>query len=481
MRSSEPVRTTFSRAQGQRLQGLASTLQLRPLMQIVMSSESELNVTSCLQELGVYLDAVAPKAGYPPFAERIRQVHKDHALAIESARQVVLPGARPVDDFPHFDRHAQKEIFARCVRTHVDEKSGRAMKTHAGLLMAFYHEVRTVLTLDLFSELWRGMFARMREEFDECAVVDYLSKTYFVEVIAGDLEKDFAVAPASGAESPYLWSGHWRGALGLIPGTGSGNQATEAFHRPFAEEIEAAGGPCTPTAVLPFLQKLYSSWNRSLSWESATELSCRAHSTDASVLEVERHARQRQRQETHVPMGGGTLDCRVDVSAERRSSVHTCSRGFVEGEGRVSQHAAYSARARACAISSARAEAAMLAGAELHVHGRSSAAEYFDMRELPNHHVFPRGHTVYVAVANSKRGRGASQDFPLPAAQSVEVGHARVTVALCELSGRALVDTMLQYGLLHVGAASPWTSVAKLREYLVDVAVVVEGDASSVA
>ena len=105
VRSVVPVMTTLARDHQRRTQGLAFTLQKRPLMQFVVSSESLVNVTDCLKDLREFLDSVAPKAGYPPFVERIRQVHKDLALSMKSARRAVTPYSRPVDDFPHMDRN----------------------------------------------------------------------------------------------------------------------------------------------------------------------------------------------------------------------------------------------------------------------------------------------------------------------------------------------------------------------------------------
>ncbi len=283
VRSSEPARTTLSRSAGLRVQGVASTMQFRPLMQILMGTETEVNVSAALEEVATFYDKVAAKVGFPRFSERVIQVHKDHALSLETARQSVLPGARPVDDFSHFDRHALKEVPARCTVTHADAVSGKTLKTHASRIVAFYHEARTLLTLDLFSELWKGMFARMEEDFGEHSVARCLKGTYFKEIAANDLKKEVGMAPAASAGTHYMWSGHWRGALGLFPGTGSGNQATEAFHRPFAAEIDAAGGPCAPAAVLTLLQGLFSRWRTSLEWDSDAALSSLPLATDVSA------------------------------------------------------------------------------------------------------------------------------------------------------------------------------------------------------
>ena len=86
----------------------------------------------------------------------------------------------------------------------------------------------------------------MRNEFGESVVADYMASTYFREIDPSDLLEEVAVHPTAGADDTYIWSGHWRGALGQRPGTGSGNQATEAFHTPFQKEISAAGGHQPP-------------------------------------------------------------------------------------------------------------------------------------------------------------------------------------------------------------------------------------------
>ena len=266
------------------MQHAAYTLQFRPLMLFIVSSESEINCTNCIKDMGTFLDFACPRPGYAPFVERVRQLHKDHALSLETAREQSLPNARPVDDFAHFDRNGQTEIPKRCTVIERNESTGKTTKKHAQHIIQFYHDARTLITLDLFSALWRGMFARISMDFQEHAVGEYLRNTYFKEIAPEKLQDEVSVEPTHGATTPYLWSGHWRGALGLRPGTGSGNQATEAFNRPFAEEVTAAGGPCGPARVLPFLQECCSRWSTALNWNSDAALSSQPHDVDLTLL-----------------------------------------------------------------------------------------------------------------------------------------------------------------------------------------------------
>ena len=128
------------------------------------------------------------------------------------------------------------------------------------------------------------MFARIEHEFGQKAVCDHLMRSYFQEIHAEKLLSEVGVPPAPGVETPYLWSGRWRVALGLRPGTGSGNQVSEAFNRPLQEEISAAGGPCTPVEVLPFLQGFFSKWQRSLGWDGDAGRSSQPHAVDLRLL-----------------------------------------------------------------------------------------------------------------------------------------------------------------------------------------------------
>ena len=63
-------------------------------MQFVVSSESPVNVIDCLKDLREFLDSVAPKTGYLPFVERIRQVQQGSRTVYEkcpAGRDALFP------------------------------------------------------------------------------------------------------------------------------------------------------------------------------------------------------------------------------------------------------------------------------------------------------------------------------------------------------------------------------------------------------
>lgn len=122
VRAQELARTTLARSQDGRVQHDAYTLQFRPLMFFIASTESDVNCIHCLEDMARFMDEVCLRPGYAPFAKRVRQLHKDHALSLETARETSLPNARPVDDFAHFDRNGQKEIPKRCEIWELDGK-----------------------------------------------------------------------------------------------------------------------------------------------------------------------------------------------------------------------------------------------------------------------------------------------------------------------------------------------------------------------
>ena len=129
-------------------------------MQFVVRSKSPVSVTACLKDLGEFLDSVALKAGYPlgQCAQGSRTVHGK----CPAGRDALFPaGGR-------FPTHGSQwaEADPKTLQDHrrrpnlwTDDEAPRA--THH----SFCHSARTALTLDLFSALWRGMFARIEHDF----------------------------------------------------------------------------------------------------------------------------------------------------------------------------------------------------------------------------------------------------------------------------------------------------------------------------
>lgn len=68
-----------------------------------------------------------------------------------------------------------------------------------------------------------------------------------------------------------LYSSIWGGVVGTWPGYGSGNQAVEAFHRPWQKSLEAHGASLPILDALLFMEQQYENWAQKFAWCSAVE------------------------------------------------------------------------------------------------------------------------------------------------------------------------------------------------------------------
>ncbi len=85
-----------------------------------------------------------------------------------------------------------------------------------------------------------------------------MQDTYFTILAKEDVEEVTGIEPLTTGDEKYFVSGHLTGALSMRPGTGVGNQPTEAFQRPWQAAIEESGGAKDPTALFSTMQCHYS-------------------------------------------------------------------------------------------------------------------------------------------------------------------------------------------------------------------------------
>ena len=81
---------------------------------------------------------------------------------------------------------------------------------------------------------------------------------YTQRVTAGELRRMRGiVCHAERNEESLMFSPHWAGVLGILPGSDCGDQPMEAFHSPWTEQLETLGKDSDYTQALGTMQELF--------------------------------------------------------------------------------------------------------------------------------------------------------------------------------------------------------------------------------
>lgn len=222
-----------------------------PLLQAIIDEEREENYTELFEALCAMWSRLRPHD--PPLQTIVKQVHKDFCPGLEAARRAVFPASRPCDDFFHL---AQKrvEISVRC--SEVVMQSGKRVKANLDWIMACLEALHRTPTADILSKLWPAFMERLRH-VGEDVVATYLDGTYSREATVRQLQQMGIETVSSNLDSIFTFCSFWAGAAGVYPGTGGGNQATEAIHSQWQAELESLGGRGSIVEALRTMQNLY--------------------------------------------------------------------------------------------------------------------------------------------------------------------------------------------------------------------------------
>ena len=265
-----------------RVQGKAFTSRAMPFVQATMHQETSANYTRLFEVAEALWGQCCPSR--PPLKQCVRQVHKDFAPCIETARQAAFPNSRPCDDWFHL-KQKRREMESRCKKTEL--RAGKYCKVHAERLMACLEDIRLAPTLPMFSALWRGMLRRL-EVLEEDVVQKWLRTWYETEVPNVLQSKDQALAHCS-------FSAIWVGVKGIWPGTGSGNESAESLHSAWQRQLAALGGKGNVVSSLKTLQALYrDKWSLFYRWHDPSELRGVPLKVDPSLLNGPTLARARR-------------------------------------------------------------------------------------------------------------------------------------------------------------------------------------------
>ncbi len=215
----------------------------------------------------------------------MRQVHKDYHAAIEEGRRRVFAVSRPVNDFFHL-MEKRKTIEMKLQKSVLQRR--KFVKVQMEWTMLSLHVLRRVPTIDLYSELWRGVLTKLECE-GESVAVEYLGPgghaVYTEELTVADLRSKYnvrAVNPQGGAK--LLFSSHWSGLTGILRGTDCGDQAQEAFHSPWQAQLDVVGKNVSPEKVFDVMQALYKLWQTQCKWVEEKPLYAHPPSADPAWL-----------------------------------------------------------------------------------------------------------------------------------------------------------------------------------------------------
>ena len=81
-----------------------------------------------------------------------------------------------------------------------------------------------------------------------------------------------------------LFSPHWSGVCGILPGSDCGDQPQEAFHAPWQRQLQVLGDSAECTQVLSTMQQLYSTWEEQCNWTAERPLQLLPPAVDESFL-----------------------------------------------------------------------------------------------------------------------------------------------------------------------------------------------------
>ncbi len=203
-----------------------------------------------------------------PLKKVVRLVSKDLAPDIEAAREVVFHESRPLDDWFHFielPTHTAK-------LSEVTWAKGAFVKRDAGWLLACLRGFRFLPTVDIRSCIWSGFLNRLsakkeHESRSSCEVRHTRKKT------VRELRECWRIPSCSpDDEAELVFSAHWCGVFGLIPGTAQGSVPLEAKFSPWQRQVAIIGQTASVEDFLPVLPQLLDRWDEECEWASDAPL-----------------------------------------------------------------------------------------------------------------------------------------------------------------------------------------------------------------
>ena len=168
-----------------------------------------------------------------------------------------------MNDYAHFIRFVRTQLQKKLTQHSRIEPSGERLLTYLDVTMRMLDYTRLLPTIDLFSiiwDAWMSLMVRVWREVEACKYLD----AFAIKYLASDLQNNFNIPShcnASGSTDARLsFCAHWIGLAGTVPGTGSGNQCTEAFNKRWESELAILGKNASQHEALRRMQHLFSLW-----------------------------------------------------------------------------------------------------------------------------------------------------------------------------------------------------------------------------
>ena len=231
-------------AQGQRVQMPSNVCTFIPIMQAIVNSESKAHCEMLFRDVENLWNAHR-RQGSPLFHESCAQIHKDFGGGSEAARKSMWPSMRSMDDWAHFIRNLSKRL-----------PKGPASATLRKTVIQMLNTLRTIPNVDLFDVLAHGFLEWLRRQPNGASLARYLQDWYLKQVTVKELNEEYGVL-ANGNPGDVLTNATWwAGVSGCIPGSASGTQTVEAFHRDWETQIRSMGPPSSLDAVMARMQEM---------------------------------------------------------------------------------------------------------------------------------------------------------------------------------------------------------------------------------
>ena len=135
---------------------------------------------------------------------------------------------------------------------------------------------RHLPTIDIYSVIWDGCLNRLLY-VGEKYVAEYLGPyghcLYTKKYSVAELRETLQIAATNPEDKDVLlFSYHWSGLLGQIPGTDCGDQPQEAFHSPWTNQIAESNKSADYNKALQNMQNLYHGWESQCDWSGTNTL-----------------------------------------------------------------------------------------------------------------------------------------------------------------------------------------------------------------
>jgi hypothetical protein len=131
-------------------------------------------------------------------------------------------------------------------------------------------------TSDLYSVIWEGWLRRLAQK-DEQLLADYLGpgghEFYTTRETVKTLREMYGISTFNNDDTAdLLFSSHWSGVCGILPGSDCGDQPQDAFHAPWHRHLQVLGDSAECTQVLATMQQFYSTWDEQCNWTAERPL-----------------------------------------------------------------------------------------------------------------------------------------------------------------------------------------------------------------